>query len=105
MWYGGDILTMAGPKPQYVQAIAAKDGRIVYAGSKDGALKAAGPGARLRDLKGRTLLPGFIDTHAHVRASRSAGTHACTMYITGAAQAGLRCLLMPRAPCAPSRCR
>lgn len=67
VYYGGDILTMAGTKPQYVQALAAKDGKIVYVGSKDGALKAAGPGARLRDLKGRTLLPGFIDTHAHVR--------------------------------------
>lgn len=66
VYYGGDILTMVGEQPSYVAALAVRDGRIVYAGSRQGALKAAGSGARRVDLKGHTLLPGFIDAHGHI---------------------------------------
>jgi len=40
-------------------------GRIVYVGALAGAIRAAGTGAHRVDLAGRTLLPGFIDTHGH----------------------------------------
>ena len=30
LYSGGDILTMAGPKPTYVEALVEKGGRIVY---------------------------------------------------------------------------
>lgn len=36
------------------------------AGSKEAAIANAGMGAKLVDLKGRTLMPGFIDAHAHL---------------------------------------
>ncbi|MFM7236617.1 MAG: amidohydrolase [Cyanobium sp.] len=65
LYSGGDILTMAGPKPTYVEALVEKGGRIVYVGPMAGARQAAGAGARTVDLAGRTLLPGFIDTHGH----------------------------------------
>ncbi|MFM9089546.1 MAG: amidohydrolase [Cyanobium sp.] len=65
LYRGGDILTMAGPQPTYVEALVEKGGRIVYVGALAGARKAAGVGARDVDLAGRTLLPGFIDTHGH----------------------------------------
>ncbi|WP_158273150.1 amidohydrolase [Caulobacter sp. HMWF025] len=57
---------MAGHQPVYVEALAVRDGKIVAAGSKAQALKAAGRGARQIDLKGATLLPGFIDAHSHM---------------------------------------
>lgn len=66
VYSGGDILTMAGPTPQYVEALVVRDGKIAYAGDRLGALQLAGPGATHVDLKGRTLLPGFIDAHSHL---------------------------------------
>ncbi len=66
VYTGGDILTLAGETPTYVEALAVRDGKIVAAGSRADAVKAAGPGARKVDLKGQTLLPGFIDTHSHL---------------------------------------
>ena len=66
LYSGGDILTMAGPSPAYVEALVEKGGRIDYVGPLAGAIKAAGGGARQVDLAGRTLLPGFIDAHGHL---------------------------------------
>jgi predicted amidohydrolase YtcJ len=66
LYSGGDILTMAGPKPAYAEALVEQDGRILYVGPLAGALKAAGGGARQVNLAGRTLLPGFIDAHGHL---------------------------------------
>jgi predicted amidohydrolase YtcJ len=65
LYSGGDILTMVGPRPIYVESLVEKGGRIVYVGPLAGAIRAAGGGARRVDLAGRTLLPGFIDTHGH----------------------------------------
>ena len=66
VYFGGDILTMKGPKPVYAQALAVRDGKIVWVGSMAGAMALRGPATELVDLKGRTLLPGFIDTHGHM---------------------------------------
>lgn len=66
LYSGGDILTMAGDRPQYVEALAVKDGRIVFAGERAAARAALGEGATEVDLAGRTLLPGFIDGHGHL---------------------------------------
>ncbi|MEI7573214.1 MAG: amidohydrolase family protein, partial [Phenylobacterium sp.] len=66
VYTGGDILTLAGDAPAYVEALAVKDGKIVAAGTQAEARKAAGPGARTVDLKGGVLLPGFIDAHSHL---------------------------------------
>ena len=65
LYRGGNILTMAGPKPGYAEALVEKDGKILYVGPLAGAIKAAGAGARRVNLAGRTLLPGFIDAHGH----------------------------------------
>lgn len=65
LYHGGDILTMQGDTPTYVEAVAVRNGTITYAGSLAGA--DAWRGAQTRDvnLEGRTLLPGFIDAHGH----------------------------------------
>jgi hypothetical protein len=62
---GGAILTMAGAQPSTVEALVEQGGRITYVGPLAGAIRAAGAGARRVNLGGRTLLPGFIDTHGH----------------------------------------
>ena len=66
VYYNGDIITMKGNTPQYVKAVAVSKGKIIYVGTKEEALIRAGKGAALIDLKGKTLLPGFIDTHGHL---------------------------------------
>jgi len=65
VYSGGEILTMVGPQPLYAEALVERGGRIAYVGPLAGALRAAGGGARRVNLAGRTLLPGFIDTHGH----------------------------------------
>jgi predicted amidohydrolase YtcJ len=62
---GGVILTMAGPEPERVESLAVNDGRIVFVGPAAEAARFVGPDTRRVDLGGRTLLPGFIDTHGH----------------------------------------
>jgi predicted amidohydrolase YtcJ len=47
------------------QAVAVKDGRIVYVGSDRGAQAYTGAATRVVDLGGRMLMPGLIDGHVH----------------------------------------
>jgi predicted amidohydrolase YtcJ/heat shock protein HslJ len=65
IYHGGSILTMAGKDPIYVEALAVKDGKIVFAGAKDAALKMKDDSTKVVDLSGKTLLPGFLDGHSH----------------------------------------
>ena len=66
VYFNGTILTMEGDQPTTVEAIAVQEGRIVFVGAKDAAL-AFVKGARLVDLQGRTMLPGFIDLWGHFK--------------------------------------
>ena len=55
---------MESNSPEYIEAIGEKDGKIVFVGSiKEAGDKFNNPN-RI-DLKGKTLLPGFIDPHSH----------------------------------------
>jgi len=65
IYHGGDILTMRGPSPEYVEALAVQDGKILFAGTLAEAQELAGANSKQIDLAGKTLLPGFIDTHGH----------------------------------------
>jgi predicted amidohydrolase YtcJ len=69
VYYGGDILTMTAPMggtPIYPEALVERGGRIVYVGTKAQAIKEAGSGAIMKDLKGAALAPGFVDVHGHL---------------------------------------
>ncbi|WP_367990506.1 amidohydrolase [Vibrio sp. NTOU-M3] len=66
IYFGGDILTMAGDTPQYVEAIAVAGEKIVYAGGKEGAMDYKFGKTKLVDMYGKTMLPGFVDAHSHV---------------------------------------
>ncbi|MEO1574650.1 MAG: amidohydrolase [Pseudomonadota bacterium] len=50
------------------QAIAIADGRIVYAGSVEAAMRHRTDGTNIIDLGGATVLPGLHDSHTHVFA-------------------------------------
>ncbi len=65
IYVGGPILTMAGDSTQYVEALAVKEGKILFVGSKDKAMALRAKSSRLVDLGGKMLLPGFIDAHGH----------------------------------------
>ena len=65
VYYNGDILTMEGDSPKYVEAVLVKDDKIAFVGDMKGALAEAGSNANMYDLKGHTLLPGFIDAWGH----------------------------------------
>ncbi|MBI2821691.1 MAG: amidohydrolase family protein [Acidobacteria bacterium] len=47
------------------QAMQVRDGKVVRLGSNEEIRASAGPGTQVIDLKGRTVLPGFILTHEH----------------------------------------
>lgn len=65
LWHGGPIVTMDGQRPNLVQAVVERDGRVVFAGGLAKARKIAGPRFVDRDLRGQSMLPGFIDAHSH----------------------------------------
>ena len=66
VYYGGDILTMEGDSPQYVEAVVIRDGKIEFTGASDQAMEMAGAGHKMVNLEGATMLPGFIDAHGHL---------------------------------------
>lgn len=65
IWIGGPIHTM-NDAAMSAEAVAEKDGRILAVGSRDAVLAHSGDGTELIDLSGRTMVPGFIDSHGHV---------------------------------------
>ena len=65
LYTGGDIVTMRSSAPEYVESLVERDGKILFAGPLAEARKLADAKATTVDLGGKTLLPGFIDTHGH----------------------------------------
>jgi hypothetical protein len=65
IYFGGDILTMEGDSANYAEAIAIKDGKILFVGTKDEAEKFHGDTTLMNDLKGKTMMPGFVEPHVH----------------------------------------
>ncbi len=61
----GNIITMNDAQPRAAAMVLGEDGGITAIG--DVALLDQYPDARVIDLAGRTIVPGFIDSHAHVR--------------------------------------
>jgi predicted amidohydrolase YtcJ len=51
--------------PSQVEAIAIRRGLISTIGDEDNILSIAGPDTQFIDLEGKTLVPGFIDSHCH----------------------------------------
>lgn len=60
----GTIYTI-DDKNTVAEAIALKDGKILYVGTKAGAENYKGSATNVVDLKGKIVMPGFIDGHVH----------------------------------------
>lgn len=63
-FYNGNILTMNENK--VVEAVVVKDNKILFAGPYELAVRFTDNDTKYIDLKGRTLLPGFNDSHMHL---------------------------------------
>src|SRR4051812_18652347 len=61
---GGAVMTMDAARPS-AAAVAVSNGRFVAIGDEADVGDLVGPRTRRIDLRGRTLLPGFIDLHCH----------------------------------------
>jgi predicted amidohydrolase YtcJ len=65
LYVGGPIITINDAQPT-AEAVLLRSGRIVAVGSRaEVESQAQGPVTTV-DLKGKTLLPGFVDPHGHV---------------------------------------
>ncbi|MGW8764323.1 amidohydrolase [Streptomyces sp. NPDC055815] len=62
---GGTVLT-CDQADTVAEAVAIAGGRVLAVGDDDAVRSAAGPGARVVDLDGSTIMPGLVDTHPHV---------------------------------------
>ena len=60
----GKIVTV-GPSETIAEAVAVRDGRFLKVGSSEEISRLVESKTRIIDLKGKTVLPGFIDTHEH----------------------------------------
>ncbi len=75
IYFGGDIVTVNDAQPT-AEAIAVDDGKIVFVGAKADAMKLSGAGTSVVDLKGKTIVPGFIEGHSHFINSITMGSQA-----------------------------
>lgn len=64
LFFGGTVLTMDPQQPE-AQAIAVRAGRILAVGTAADVAGVVGPTTKRIDLHGQTLLPGFVEAHAH----------------------------------------
>ncbi|RPJ38547.1 MAG: amidohydrolase, partial [Deltaproteobacteria bacterium] len=62
--HGGKVITIDEKNPR-AQAVGVKDGKIFWVGTDEEVRQAIGKGTRVRDLKGMTVVPGFIESHNH----------------------------------------
>ena len=63
--HNGKVLTV-DPQFSTAQAVAVQGDKIAAVGTDQDVMKLAGPNTLQIDLKGRTVIPGLIDTHIHL---------------------------------------
>ena len=64
IYRNGTILTMDS-RGSVVSALAVEGNVVLAVGTDDDVMAHAGPDTVVTDLRGRTMLPGFIDGHSH----------------------------------------
>ncbi len=65
----GTIYTIDN-KDTVAQAIVVKDGKILYVGTKAAAEAYKGSATNVVDLKGKIVMPGFVDAHVHAPGAK-----------------------------------
>src|SRR6185437_657368 len=67
LYLNGTIYTMDAGQPRASAiAVDTRSGRILAVGENDEVRRVGGQHAELVDLRGQTMLPGFIDAHIHL---------------------------------------
>lgn len=67
LFLNGKVWTQSSdPARARADAVAVRGGRIVAVGSQSAARAAVSPAARVVDLRGAAVLPGFVDAHVHL---------------------------------------
>jgi predicted amidohydrolase YtcJ len=67
IYYNGVVVTMDDAAPE-AKAVALAGTKILAVGPDDAVMKYRGPATKVTDLKGKTVVPGFIDAHSHLAA-------------------------------------
>ncbi len=76
LYVNGDLITLEAAQPR-ASALLVREGRIAALGDSAALLTAAPERTQVIDLKGRTVIPGLIDSHIHaIRAGLSYSTEA-----------------------------
>jgi predicted amidohydrolase YtcJ len=65
IYTNGEVITVNDAQPS-AEAVAVKDGKILAVGARDDVMRYQGPSTEVVDLKGRTMVPGFVDGHSHI---------------------------------------
>jgi predicted amidohydrolase YtcJ len=65
---GAQVYRVA-PVRSWAEALAVRDGRLIYVGTDSGVAAFIGPHTQVLDLPGRMVLPGFHDNHVHPLAA------------------------------------
>ena len=68
IFVNGHVLTMDA-SGTIAEAVSVRDGRIEAIGRSEALLEAADEQTLVVDLRGRTLMPGFVDAHGHFPGS------------------------------------
>ena len=63
-YYNGTIITMK-ESALYAEAVCVEDGRIRSVGDQKDVMAEMTVADQVVDLKGKTMLPGFVDAHSH----------------------------------------
>ena len=74
LYYNGVIYTM--DDSHSVEAVGVKDGKVEELGSYEELKSSIDDETEVVDLKGRTMLPGFIDAHSHFTFAAKLGKYA-----------------------------
>ncbi len=61
----GNVLCLSDDNKR-AEAIAVKDGKIIYVGDNEGVSKYVGDTTKVIDVGGKSVIPGLIDTHVHL---------------------------------------
>lgn len=65
LFFNGNIITMDKNQP-YVDSIVVEKDKFAFAGEYNNAMKLIGDNDEKIDLKGKTVIPGFNDSHVHL---------------------------------------
>jgi len=78
VYVNATVITM-DPAGSTAEAVAVRDGLITTVGSSADIRKLAAATTRVVDLRGQTLLPGFIDAHSHFPGSGTAALYSVNL--------------------------